>query len=560
MLRCTSNVVVRRIFSLRTSTRLVRCLSEATPTLTATYKLQVVTGALAFDEKQYKLVSLLEKLQNLVEKHQLEFGDDLHKEIPSIGEDVPSTSGAGNDRTDTNPSSQKRLRGLYMYGEVGTGKTMLMDMFFTKVNIPHKRRVHFSEFMLEVHSRIHKHKQKLLQEFGRDIHLNLSSERDSITFIARDIAREAQVLCFDEFQVTDICDAMILTRLFNELWKQNVVLVATSNRPPTDLYLNGLNRQYFLPFIERLQVNCLVRNINIDHDYRQGGHTAPNAYFIGNTSQNLAALRGLYETELQKANFSSHEVTIPVMNNRKLTLAAANLQAGVCFVEFSALCETDRGSSDYQALCAHFHTVYMPSIPVLSVLAHNEARRLITLIDAMYNSNVRFVWVADAPPAQLFEILTKEEVEQGSVGGAALGTDHSWSSSSTTSQEVSSTRHTVAVESDAANERNLRGAEQPRRPLDSNIYFGTTLQLSKSGSKDKHGSMVENSLNPPSKAHSETDAHAPQDAAQDELKVLEGELASVQELSFAFRRAASRLTEMSSVGYLQERWRGREMA
>eukprot|EP01032_Pedospumella_encystans_P020055 gene20055-22793_t len=475
-------------------------LSAAIPTLTATYKSQVVTGSLAFDEKQYKLVSLLEKLQNHIEKHQLEnFGDDLHNESPSIGEDVPSTSADGTDRTDTNPTSQKRLRGLYMYGEVGTGKTMLMDMFFTKVNIPHKRRVHFSEFMLEVHSRIHKHKQKLLQEFGRDIHLNLSSERDSITIIARDIAKEAPVLCFDEFQVTDICDAMILTRLFNELWKQNVVLVATSNRPPTDLYLNGLNRQYFLPFIEHLQVNCLVRNINIDHDYRQGGHTASNAYFIGNTSQNLATLRELYEADLQKANFSSHEVTIPVMNNRKLTLAEANLQAGVCFVEFSALCETDRGASDYQALCAHFHTVYMPNIPVLSVLAHNEARRLITLIDAMYNSNVRFVWVADAPPAQLFEILTKEEVEQGSVGGTALGTDHSWTSSSATSQEVSSTRHTVAVESDAANERNLRGAEQPRRPLDSNMYFGTSIQLSKSVSKDSHGSMDEISLNPPSK-------------------------------------------------------------
>jgi len=358
-------------------------------------------------------------LQNLIERHQPEhFVEGLSKENPSVSENIPAAipiATDGIDSIDANATTQKRLRGLYMYGEVGTGKTMVMDMFFTSVTIPHKRRVHFSEFMLEVHSRIHKHKQKLLQEFGRDIHLNLSSERDSITIIARDIAKEAQLLCFDEFQVTDICDAMILTRLFNELWKQNVVLVATSNRPPTDLYLNGLNRQYFLPFIERLQVNCLVRNINIDHDYRQGGHTAPNAYFIGNTPQNNTTLRGLYEAELQRGNFASEAVTVPVMNNRKLTLSDANLQAGVCFVEFSALCEIDRGASDYQALCAHFHTVFMPNIPVLTVLAHNEARRLITLIDAMYNSNVRFVWVADAPPAQLFGILNRKEVEQESA-------------------------------------------------------------------------------------------------------------------------------------------------
>lgn len=560
-LRRSSKAVVCNVFSLRTTPILTRRFCEAIPSLTATYKSQVVAGSLAFDEKQYKLVTLLEKLQNLIERH---FVEGLSKENPSVSENIPAAipmATEGVDSIDANATTQKRLRGLYMYGDVGTGKTMLMDMFFTSVNLPHKRRVHFSEFMLEVHSRIHKHKQKLLQEFGRDIHLNLSSERDSITIIARDIAKEAQVLCFDEFQVTDICDAMILTRLFNELWKQNVVLVATSNRPPTDLYLNGLNRQYFLPFIERLQVNCLVRNINIHHDYRQGGHTAPNAYFVGNTPQNITTLRGLYEAELQRGNFASEAVTVPVMNNRKLTLSDANLQAGVCFVEFSALCETDRGASDYQALCAHFHTVFMPNIPVLSVLAHNEARRLITLIDAMYNSNVRFVWVADAPPAQLFEILTREEVEQGSAGGAALGTDHSWTSSrhsesTINNGEVSTTRHSAAVDSCAMNERNLRGAEQPWRPLDNNMYFDTSLQLTKSASKDGHGSMGAGS--PVSNTTDAViDAHEPQDAAQDELKVLEGELASVQELSFAFRRAASRLTEMSSVGYLEYRWRGR---
>jgi predicted ATPase len=391
--------------------------------------------------------------------------------------------------------------------------------------------------MLEVHRRIHAHKKQLLQQFGRDIHLNLSSERDSILIIAKEIAQEARVLCFDEFQVTDICDAMILSRLFGELWRRGVVLVATSNRHPEQLYLNGLNRQYFLPFIANLEINCVVRNIGVDKDYRQDNQRAEGAYYIPNSQETREKLWAQYTAQL--AGQPSLQETIPVMMGRSLTLPAANLARGACFVSFAELCETDRGSADYQALCAHFRCVYMHGIPTLTVLVHNEARRLIMLVDAMYNSGTRFVWTAAAPPADIFRVLTAEEMPREK--DAALGTDHAWSDPADLQSYDKS--HSGATQQGES--RHLRGGQQSevKIPLDSNVYFGSTLKFAQSEQlQDAAG-----------QSGAEVEQSTPADAAQDELKVLEGELASVQELGFAFRRASSRLVEMSSVAYLQ-RW------
>ena len=144
-----------------------------------------------------------------------------------------------NDHSNGAQVNSLKVKGFYLFGSVGTGKTMLMDMFYNSIKYPTKRRTHFHSFMLDIHKRMHDHKQFLLKTYGRDVHINMSSERDPIVYIASSISKESRVLCFDEFQVTDVCDALILRRLFNELWKNGVVLVATSNRPPKDLYLNG---------------------------------------------------------------------------------------------------------------------------------------------------------------------------------------------------------------------------------------------------------------------------------------------------------------------------------
>jgi len=381
-----------------------------------------------------------------------------------------------------------------------------MDMFFSLVDAPHgtKRRVHFNDFMLEMHERIHQHNQSLIQSRGRNVHIDLSPERDSIRCVARDISSEARLLCFDEFQVTDICDAMIMIRLFDELWLRGVVLVATSNRPPEDLYLNGLNRQYFLPFITQLQRHCVVRYIGIEKDYRLDGDPLVDNCFVPNSDANQSRLRDLFSAALGHGA-SAGPVEVPVMMGRTLQLGAANLQRGVCFVDFHSLCMVERGAADYSALCQHFHSIFMHGIPELSVLNHNEARRFITFVDAIYNANARLIFCADQPPLKLFRELSAEELSAGDP----LGTDHNWTGS----------RGDYSIRE----EKLLRGAQQ------------THYRVPESASESMAG------------------GGEPTDV-QVELNVLEGELASIQELGFAFRRAASRLVEIGSRSYM-EGWR-----
>jgi predicted ATPase len=492
------------------------------------YKSKITQGVLRYDERQYRALQHFAKLQQL-----LVTASDVKLLVLAPAEQpAPDTA-----------STRKRLRGLYLYGSVGTGKTMLMDSFFNSTPVASKRRVHFHDFMLEVHSRIHKHKMSLLAQHGRDIHINLSSTRDSIAAVALELAAEAKLLCFDEFQVTDICDAMILSRLFNNLWNAGVVLVATSNRHPSELYQGGLNRQYFLPFIENLQANCLVRDIGSSCDYRQQEPARSDAYYVPATGANREKLRRRFEEELGGASCGA--VSVPVMMGRALTLSAGCLERRVCFASFHELCETERGAADYHALCSHFSAVYLHGVPVLSVLSHNEARRMITLVDALYNSHVRLVWTAEAPPAQLFRSLSATELRT-EAPDATLGTDHSWTAPATScDRQVSGSAAITGAGTGNRLPLHLRGEEQRRRRLDISEYIGTAVALS------------DTTTSPPAVAQgadSPGGAAAVVDAAQEELKVLEGELASIRELSFAFRRAASRLAEMATETYAVK-WR-----
>ena len=476
------------------------------------YKEIVSKGTLSYDEGQYQVAIYLDKLRSVAEKYLAQPppmpSSTSSAETSSSTQSVSTAAASSASKPTSNVSSStRRLRGLYLHGPVGTGKTMLMDMFFSLVEAPPgtKRRVHFNDFMLEIHKRIHQHNQRWIQSRGREVHLDLSPERDSIRCVAADISSEARLLCFDEFQVTDICDAMIMIRLFDELWLRGVVLVATSNRPPEDLYLNGLNRQYFLPFIAQLQRHCVVRGIGVEKDYRLDGEPLVDNYLVPNSDANLARLRDLFSAAL--GGSPAGPVEVPVMMGRTLQLAAADLQRGVCLVDFHSLCVVERGASDYSALCQHMHSVFMHGIPELSVLNHNEARRFITLIDAIYNANVRLVFCADQPPLQLFRELSAAELS----GGDALGTDHSWSGG----------RGDYSIRE----ERLLRGAQQ------------TLQRVSESSS-----------------VGGESSSSSDEEDVQVEVNILEGELASIQELGFAFRRAASRLVEIGSRSYMQ-RWK-----
>lgn len=353
------------------------------------YEQRLQVGHLKADEQQRKVIKLLDKLKTAVEA--FPFGD------------LETT-------TETTPT---RLRGVYLHGSVGAGKTMVMDLFYHACNIPAKRRVHFHQFMLEVHRRIHQHKQLLLRQHGQSPHIELHQSHDAIAHIAREISKEAKLLCFDEFQVTDICDAVILSRLFHGIWQGGTVIFATSNRPPADLYYNGLNRHDFLPFIERLQKECMVRGLDSEQDYRTSKLPSGRpTCFTPCTADTFNMLKARYEEDLAYWKANSNSLTIGegreqgsvlrMAGGRTISLLAADHSNGFCMVDFHTLCKEDRGAVDYHALAAAFHSIYLYGVPRQSKADHNSARRFITLIDELYNAHVLLVWVADAEPMELF--------------------------------------------------------------------------------------------------------------------------------------------------------------
>lgn len=394
------------------------------------YRQLIQDGTIQDDIHQVKFVKLLDKLRVAIESF----------DFDSLGpSSLHSSAGVGTEEG-AKSSPARRLRGVYMFGNVGTGKTMLMNLLFDECQVKKKRKVHFHQFMLEVHRRIHEHKQQLLQQYGRQRHINLSSGQDSIRVVAQQIADESHLLCFDEFQVTDICDAVIVTRLLDGLWSRGVVLVATSNRPPDDLYLNGMNRPDFLPFIERLKQECIVRQLASGKDYRvlryedslltsseQDNTSLPKvAYFSPTTQENIEQFTQSYREEVQRMkettvsirNVSFHRerkhnhIVVPITgSNRFLELIDAEPNYGIGLVDFQQLCHSDRGAADFHALGATFHTIYLQNIPQLSKDQHNAARRFITLIDELYNANIRLVCLAEAPQSHLFEDITKDANE-----------------------------------------------------------------------------------------------------------------------------------------------------
>lgn len=276
-------------------------------------------------------------------------------------------------------------RGLYIWGPVGRGKSMLMDLFFEAAPVKRKRRVHFHEFMLARHA------------FLRQARARGAGQDQLIADAAREVASEARLLCFDEIQVTDIADAMILGRLFERLFAEEVVIVATSNRPPDDLYKNGLNRQLFLPFIDLIKQKLDVYELAGPQDYRLHQLMAAPVWYapLGPAADEAMVRAWKRLTGGAKA----HAVTLDVGGR---AMHVERQAAGVACFSFEELCARPLGAADFLEIAERFHTVLIENIPKLTPSRREEAARFRILIDALYEAKVKLVASAEAEPAALY--------------------------------------------------------------------------------------------------------------------------------------------------------------
>jgi cell division protein ZapE len=281
------------------------------------------------------------------------------------------------------------VRGLYLWGGVGRGKSMLMDLFFDAVQINRKRRAHFHEFMLDIHARLKVERDK--------------EKGDPIPPVVEALADEARLLCFDEMVVNNMADAAIMSRLFAGLFDAGVTVVTTSNRHPDDLYKDGLNRQLFLPFIALVKDRLDVMALNGPTDYRRDRLGNAATWLVPNGPD---ATKALSETFFRLTDYPpedrAHVPTAELDVGAGRTLHVPKALKGVAVFSFKRLCAEARGAADYLAVARRFHTVMIVGIPALGPQNRNEAARFVTLIDALYEYRVKLLAAADAVPDALY--------------------------------------------------------------------------------------------------------------------------------------------------------------
>jgi cell division protein ZapE len=280
--------------------------------------------------------------------------------------------------------------GLYIWGPVGRGKSMLMDLFFADAPVAKKRRVHFHEFMLEVQARLHSRREKLAAE-------GAPPEADTIVPIAREIAQQTRLLCFDEFQVTNIADAMILARLFETLFGEGITVIATSNRKPDDLYKDGLQRDRFLPFIDLIKERLEILELGGEHDYRLDRLrnfdvylTPSGAWANAKLDEAFRALSGGADGEPRTLRTQGRDVDIP------------RAAPGVAMAHYLDWCAKPMGAADFLCIAEHFHTVIVADIPKMGPDSQDKASRFVTMIDTFYEKKVKFICSAATAPSGLY--------------------------------------------------------------------------------------------------------------------------------------------------------------
>tara|TARA_R110002020_G_scaffold59673_13_gene162556 strand:- start:2921 stop:4093 length:1173 start_codon:yes stop_codon:yes gene_type:complete len=341
-------------------------------TVASAYESRVASGEFSHDAEQVKLARRL---------------DTLLDELSS--KRLATKSSALGWMFARRQKSNKPPRGIYVFGEVGRGKTMLMDMFFELVPARRKRRAHFHDFMADAHARIHAHRQKLKN--------GETKETDPVPPVAEQLIGEAWVLCFDEFSVTDIADAMLLSRLFEQLFKRGCVLVATSNVEPGQLYRDGLNRQLFLPFIALLKDHVDVIDLDARTDYRMETTTRLPVYHrLGQGESDDLMDLAWKQVTAGKLAAPDH------IRVRGREVGVPQAGAGAARFSFADLCEAPLGAADYAAISKRYHTVFVEGVPVMSQAQRNAAKRFIILIDTLYDRKNRLFISAEADPDGLY--------------------------------------------------------------------------------------------------------------------------------------------------------------
>ncbi len=329
--------------------------------LTTKYKALVAEGALHADAAQLAVLTELEGVRAMVE-------------APPPKRSILWRVGK--------KAVPEGKRGAYLWGGVGRGKSMLMDLLFEQTNITEKRRVHFHAFMQEVHAALHEARK--------------TGVEDALKPVAKDIARDLRLLCFDEMQITDITDAMLVGRLFEQLFADGVVIVTTSNRPPGDLYKDGLNRDLFLPFIAQLRERMTVRELISDTDYRQNRLEGAARYFTPLGAASRAALDGIWE------DLSGGDPDGLVLTVKGRQLEIPHFHNGVARMSFWDLCGRPLGAGDYLALAKAVRVLILDGVPQLGRTNFNEAKRFVTLIDALYEGGVTLIASAASQPETLY--------------------------------------------------------------------------------------------------------------------------------------------------------------
>jgi cell division protein ZapE len=340
--------------------------------VTAHYAAAVASGRVESDDAQLVVLDMMARRETRIAEYR------LARKSSSLGWLFASRQRA-----------LPQIKGLYIHGEVGRGKTMLMDLFCETSPVERKRRAHFHEFMLDVHERIH----AVRQEMKRGEH----EGEDPIRLVADALAEEAWLLCFDEFHVTDIADAMILGRLFKQMFERGVVVVATSNVPPDELYKDGLNRALFVPFIHMLQTHMDIVRLDARTDFRLEKLAGRPVWYVPADAAAESKLDEAWRRLTGGNGGDAHELAL---HGRAIHVPHAFM--GVARFSFHELCEQPLAAADYLRIAHEYHTIILDHVPVMTYDNRNAAKRFIILIDTLYDHNVKVIASADAEPDALY--------------------------------------------------------------------------------------------------------------------------------------------------------------